>query len=458
MKRFKSISPHDFAVLGQVAITTGEEIRARVAAARMMLPAWRGLGVAGRVEILRRVASNMQSRAEELATTIAKEMGMPITSAHHDVTDAIAYLSWYLDNAATYLAPEVTLENSEEVHTVYAEPIGVAGAIVPWNFPASNFVWGCGQALVAGNTVVFKHSEEVPLVGQIIDKIMKESGIPEGVFNQVYGRGPVGALLSRSDIDLIIFTGSTETGASLYRTAAAGMKRIVMELGGSAPGIIFDDADVPAAVGNVYDNRFTNAGQMCDALKRLLVHESVWDLTLQTLHNKLEMVRLGNPSDPNTTMGPLVNRDQLRTLEAQVADAVSKGATVLRGGKQPGFDGAYYEPTVLINITPDMRVWQEETFGPVLPIVKFKTEEEAVQLANNTTYGLGAYVYTKNKERATRVAAQLQSGMVSVNSVSYVKPMNPFGGYKRSGLGREHGRWGFDEVTQKKVISRPKNS
>ncbi len=234
------------------------------------------------------------------------------------------------------------------------------------------------------------------------------------------------------------------------------MKRIVMELGGSAPGIVFEDADVGEAVGSIYSNRFSNAGQMCDALKRLIVHEAQWDVLLQTMHNKLDMVRLGNPTDTSTTMGPLVNRTQLQTLELQVADAVAKGATVLRGGKQPGFDGAYFEPTLLINITPDMRVWQEEVFGPVLPIVKFKTEAEAIALANDTEFGLGAYVYTKDKERAERVGAALQSGMVSINGTSYVKPMNPFGGYKRSGLGREHGRWGFAEVTQAKVIAKPK--
>ncbi|MFA5877365.1 MAG: aldehyde dehydrogenase family protein [Candidatus Paceibacterota bacterium] len=457
MKRFRSMSPHDFSILGSVAISTGEEVSEKVKAARTASPAWRALGIVGRSEILRRVVQNLNSRAEEFATLATKEMGMPITQSREDVQDALRYFSWYLDNAEKYLAPEVTYENSEETHTVYREPRGVVGVIVPWNYPASNFVWGCGQNLIAGNTVVFKHSEEVPLCGQLIEKILKESGVPEGVFNEIYGKGPVGALLARQNIDLICFTGSTLAGESLYRTAGAGMKKIVMELGGSAPGIVFEDADFDVAVESIYRSRFSNAGQSCDALKRLLVHENVWDRMLQMLKGRLDtMVRLGDPMVESTTMGPLASKQQLNTLELQVADAVGKGAFVLTGGKQPGLAGVYYEPTLLINITPTMRVWQEEVFGPVLPIIKFKTEEEAIALANDTEYGLGAYVYTKDKVKAERVTAFLQTGMVSINGASYVRPMNPFGGYKHSGLGRLHGRWGFEEVTEAKVVARRK--
>lgn len=456
MKRFKSMSPHDFSVLGQVAISTSEEVGHTVAAARAAQPAWRALGVAGRVEVLRRFIKNWGDHADEFATLATREMGMPVTDSKADVADACAYLQWYCDNAEKLLAPEVTYENSNEVHTVYKEPYGVAGVIVPWNYPASNFVWGVGQALVAGNTVVYKASEEVPLCSQMLERLMEESGVPKGVFAAVYGKGPVGAVLSRQDVDLLLFTGSNKVGETLYHTAAAGMKKVVMELGGSAPGIMFADADMGAVVAQAYSARFSNAGQMCDGLKRLLVHEDVWDVTLQNMLNKVVMTRIGNPLEPTTTMGPLVSKLQLQTLELQVADAVGKGATVLVGGKQPGMDGAYYEPTLLINITPDMRVWREEVFGPVLPIIKFSTEDEAVALANDTEYGLGAYVYTRSAELATRVTARLQSGMVSVNGVSYVRPQNPFGGYKRSGLGREHGRWGFDEVTQVKVVAGPK--
>lgn len=451
------MSPHHFSILGDVAISTGDEVRAKVAAARAALPAWREVGVEGRVQALKRFVQVMSAKAEAFATLATREMGMTLVESKADVQDSLKYLESYLDTAPKYLALEVTYESVTEVHTVYREPWGVASVIVPWNYPASNFVWGCGQSLVAGNTVVFKSSEEVPLCGKMIEQMMQEAGMPEGVFNAVYGRGPVGALLARQEVDLICFTGSTLVGESLYRVAAAGMKKIVMELGGSAPGIVCEDADIPAAVAHIYAARFYNAGQSCDALKRLLVHESVWDNLTQTLRGRLETsVRLGDPMLATTTMGPLASRQQLETLEVQVADAVAQGAFVLIGGKRPPYDGAYYEPTLLLNVTPAMRVWRQEVFGPVLPIVKFKTDEEAVALANDTDYGLGAYVYTKDLKRADRLASRLESGMVSVNGVSYVRPTNPFGGYKRSGLGREHGRWGFDEVTQVKIVARPK--
>ncbi len=456
MKRFRSYSPHDHSVLGTVVISTGEEVAAKVAAARAAAPAWRALGIAGRVQKLRRFGEVFNQHLEEFATLTSKEMGMPIEASRSGVRSALQKWTWYLDNAEKYLSPEVSFEDATEVSTVYHEPYGVAAVIVPWNYPASNFVWGCGQNLVAGNTVVFKCSEEVPLCGQLIEKMMKEAGMPEGVFNEVYGRGPVGALLAREDIDIICFTGSTLTGESLYRTAAQAMKRVVMELGGSAPGIVFEDADLAIAVPSIFAERFDNSGQTCDALKRLLVHESVWDPVVEMLMARLGEVRLGDPLQPGTTMGPMVSKEQVDTLERQVAEAVGKGAVVMAGGKRPALEGAYFEPTLLSTITTDMRVWQEEVFGPVLPIMRFSTEAEAIALANDTQYGLGGYAYTKDAARAERVAAALQTGMVSVNGASYVRPMNPFGGYKHSGLGREHGAWGFADVTQTKVVARKK--
>jgi len=361
-----------------------------------------------------------------------------------------------LDNAEKYLVSEVTYEDAHEIHTLYHEPFGVVAVIVPWNVPASNFVWGCGQHLIAGNTVVFKHSEEVPLCGQMIEKMMLEAGMPPDVFAEVYGKGPVGALLARQNVDLVCFTGSTEVGASLYRIASQAMKPIRMELGGSAAGIVFEDADLDAMIGHIYEARFANAGQMCDALKRLLIHESIWDPVVERLTAKLGMIRLGDPSKPENQMGPLVAKRQVDLLERQVADAVGKGAFVVVGGKRPALTGAYYEPTLLSNITTDMRVWREEVFGPVLPMMRFASEEEAIMLANDTEYGLGGYIYTKDARRATRVAQGLQTGSVSINGISYVRPANPFGGYKHSGLGRQHGRRGFEEVTQAKVVAQKK--
>jgi succinate-semialdehyde dehydrogenase/glutarate-semialdehyde dehydrogenase len=428
----------------------------KVAAARAALPGWRALGTDGRVAKMRRFHEVFSIHKEEFAKLATKEMGKPLSESVADLESALGYLGKYLDIAPGVLAPEVTYEGNGEVHTVYREPYGVAAVIVPWNYPASNFVWGACQALIAGNTVVFKSSEEVPMTSQMIERMMREAGMPEHVFTAVYGRGPVGALLSRQEIDLICFTGSTEVGKSLYRTAASKMIKIVMDLGGSAPGIVFEDADLDQATASIFSARFSNAGQMCDALKRLIVHEKVWDPLVERLVGRLGMVQLGDPMLPQFQMGPLVSQKQLEVIERQVDDAVKKGAIVMAGGKRPGLIGPYYEPTLLSQITAEMRVWREETFGPVLPLVRFSTEEEAVALANDTDYGLGAYVYSRDLPRAARVASQLQSGMVSINGADYSRPENPFGGMKKSGIGRAHGRWGFEDVTQAKIVARRK--
>lgn len=456
MRRFKSISPHDSAVLGVVQISTQEEVAAKVAAARNALTNWRAMGLEGRIAHLRHFHEVFSSHVEEFAILASKEMGAPIAESRASTVSALGYLHSYFDTAVKVLAPEITYENGQELHTVYREPYGVAAVIVPWNFPASNFVWSVCQALIAGNTVVFKSSEEVPMTSQMLERLMRDSGMPEGVFNAIYGRGPVGALLSRQDIDLICFTGSTEVGKSLYRTAAANMTKIIMELGGSAPGIVFEDADLDIAVASIYAARFYNAGQMCDALKRLIVHEKIWDPLVEKLMGRLSMVQLGDPTQSQFHMGPLVSKQQVDVLERQVEDAIKKGAIVMTGGKRPALLGAYYEPTLLSNPTRDMRVWHEEVFGPVLPMMKFSTEEDAIQIANDTDYGLGAYLYTKDSAKANRVARLLQSGMVSINGADYVRPENPFGGVKHSGLGRQHGHWGFEDVTQAKIIARKK--
>ncbi|HEV7449500.1 MAG TPA: aldehyde dehydrogenase family protein [Candidatus Paceibacterota bacterium] len=453
MTQLRSINPHDGSVVGEVMVSTPQEVAAKVAAARAALSGWRDLGVAGRVAILRYFVKAFSDHAEEFAQLATKEMGMPIAASRDDT---LGYFTWYLDNAEKYLAPEVTFEDDQEIHTVYREPAGVVAAIAPWNYPASNFVWVCGQNLIAGNTVVFKHSEETPLCGQLLEKIMAEANLPEGVFSEVYGGKEVGEALIAQDINLVQFTGSTRAGKELYAKAAQKMLKINMELGGSAPGIVFEDADLDEAVGQIYGARFYNSGQSCDALKRLLVHESVYDVLVEKLANKLKTVKVGDPSDPAHDMGPLVAERQVILLESQVADALEKGAQVVVGGKRHGSTGAYYEPTLLVNLKPHMRVWREEVFGPVLPIAKFDTEEKAIRMANDTDYGLGSYVYTKDATRAQQVAAQLQAGMVSINGVSYNKPSNPFGGYKHSGLGREHGHFGFEDVTQIKVVAKSK--
>jgi succinate-semialdehyde dehydrogenase/glutarate-semialdehyde dehydrogenase len=458
MRKLVSTNPaKNYEVIGEVEVSSKKEIREKVARANAARGEWYALGIEGRVRILRKVWRAFSKRKEELALLATREMGMPISQSKSDIDDGLGYFKWYLDHAKDYLSPELTHQDDKTIHTVYYEPLGVAAVITPWNFPFSNVIWGCGQNFVAGNTIVFKHSGEVPLFGKLVEEIISGSGLPEGVFNEVYGNGEVGDYLVHQDINLICFTGSTKVGKYLYQLAAEKFIKATLELGGSAPGIVFKDADLDEILETLYFNRFINCGQCCDALKRLIIHESRFDEVVKRLREHLESKKVGDTEDKSTEIGPLVSRRQLRLLQSQVKDAVEKGAKVVTGGRSPAdFKGAYYLPTILTNIKRDMRVWREEVFGPVLPVVNFKTETEAVELANDTRYGLGAYLFTKDKERAKRVAGKIETGMVSVNNASYLLPCNPFGGYKDSGFGREHGKYGFHHVCQIKVVSMEK--
>ena len=449
-----SINPSNYETIGEVEYTSNEEVSNKVKKANAVRKKWKELGLEGRVEILRKVSGKLSEKKDELAKLSAKEMGMPISQSKADVQDGISFLNWYLDNASKHLSPEVVYEDDKVTQTVFYEPIGTAAVITPWNFPLSNFVWGAGQNLVAGNTVVYKTSEECPLFGKLLEEIINSAGLPEGVFSEVYGDGTVGDFLVHQDVNLISFTGSTKIGKHLYKVGGEKFIKVVCELGGSAPGIVFADANLDEVIEVIYGNRFTNCGQMCDALKRLIVHKSIFDEVVERLKKKLESLKVGNAEDEATDIGPLVAKRQLELLEEQVKDAVGKGAKIVTGGKRPEkLNGAFYEPTILTNVTTNMRVWQEEVFGPVLPIVSFETDAQAVKMANDTKYGLGSYVYTKDKGKALEVASQIDAGMVSINTASYINACSPFGGYEDSGIGREHGKFGFAELTQVKVVA-----
>lgn len=455
--KLSSLNPSNNQVLGEVEVTSETEIKQLVIKAHAAKKVWQDLGIDGRNQILMKFYSHIEDHADELAKLQASEMGMPISDTKIDIEDGVSYLRWYSEHAKECLAPEISYEDDKSVHTVYHEPRGVVAAIIPWNYPMSNFVWQCGQNLVAGNVVILKHSEEVPLFSKKLEEIAKESGIPDGVLSFVYGDGKVGDLLAHQDVDMICFTGSTNIGKYLYTVAAEKFIPALLEMGGSAPGIIFEDANVPEIIDTVLMNRFINCGQVCDGLKRLLVHKSKYDETIKLLTEKIKAKKIGDALDESTEMGPLVAKRQVKALEIQVEDARTKGATIVVGGKRPdGLAGAFYEPTLITGVTKDMKVWQEEVFGPVLPVVAFETEAEAIELANDTSYGLGSYVFTKDKVRMERVARQIQAGMVSQNNLTYLKPSNPFGGYKSSGLGREHGKYGFHDVTQVKVVAKEK--
>lgn len=442
--------------IDSVDISTYKKIVSKVNKAHNAKKSWQKLGVDGRVKLLRKLSDKFVENSNKLAKLQSIEMGMPIRQARDDINFGIEYLISYLDKANKCLKPITTMNNKTEFHQVIREPYGVVACIVPWNYPFSNFVWQCGQNLVVGNTVVFKHSEETPLFGKLIEEIVSDV-LPDGVFNEIYGDCLIGEYLIKQDINLICFTGSTKTGIKINEIAAGRLIPTSLELGGSAPGIIFEDTNIEKIKQSLYNFRFLNCGQACDALKRLIVHKSKIDEVVIALTQIISNQRIGVATDDKTDIGPLVSKKQLELLEAQINDAKNKGAKFIIGGKQPhGLDGAYYEPTLVINVKNNMRIWNEEVFGPVLPIVTFKKEAEAIELANETKYGLGAYIFTDNSKRFMRVANQIESGMVSQNNLSYVNINNPFTGYKMSGDGREHAIFGFDSVTKIKIITSEK--
>ncbi|MBI4176336.1 MAG: aldehyde dehydrogenase [Candidatus Aenigmarchaeota archaeon] len=458
MTKLISTNPsRNYEVLGEVNISSEKEIQDKVKLARSAQKNWGPIGISRRVKLLKTLVLAFAEKKEKLALLISQEMGMPFSQAIEDLNSGIRYFSWYLDNAETYLKPEITHEDDNEIHKVVYEPVGVVAVIVPWNFPFSNFVWQAGQNLTAGNAVVFKHSEETPLFGREIEKVFDLSEIPRGVFNEVYGGGEVGNLLVHQDIDMICFTGSSKIGKQLYRIGAEKFIPVLMELGGSAPGIVFEDSDIDKVIESIYINKFLNCGQVCDGLKRLIVHESKFQEVVKKLTAVIQGKRVGPAEDKNTEIGPLVAKRQLELLQEQVKDAVTKGAKIISGGKPPGnLKGAYYEPSLIVNVNRNMRIWQEEVFGPVLPVVSFKTYEEAIELANDTKYGLGGYVFTEDKKLFQRASSGIRTGMVAHNNVTYLMPCNPFGGCKDSGIGREHGKYGFREVCKTKTVSMEK--
>lgn len=457
MSNLVSINPSNYSALGEVEISTEEEIKEKVKLARKAQKPWASMGIKEKVKILKRVFDEFTKRREEIILLESQEMGMPINEAGEDFDWTLEYVKWDFENAEKYLGPETTYEDNKEIHRVFHEPIGVHVLITPWNFPFANFVWGGLQSLIAGNTIVFKHSEEVPLNGKLIEEVLSKY-LPRGVFNEIYGDSKVGQLLLEQDINMVGFTGSTKVGKSIYETAGRRFIKALMELGGSAPAIIFEDANIEKAIGSVCDLRLLNAGQCCDGLKRLIIHESIFDQVVEKVASIFSSKKIGEASRKDTKIGPLVAKRQLQLLLSQVTDAKTKGAKIVTGGNslEEKMGGAFFEPTVVTNIKPNMKVWTDEVFGPVLPIVKFKTEKEAIDLANGTIYGLGSYIYTEDKKRAERVSSLIESGMVSVNGTNYIVPPNPFGGYKNSGLGREHGKYGFSEVTQVKVVAMSK--
>lgn len=454
--KLQSINPHDQSIIGETEASTVGEIESSIKNAHAAFKGWKNTPAAKRAEFVKKYCKLMEENKEELARLTALEMGKPLHQELEVIEAEVDYINFYINEGVAALADEIVYKNDGKEYRVTYEPYGVCACIAPWNYPTTLFNSGVLPALIVGNTVVFKPDEHTILTQKLCGELLLQSGLPEGVFSYVIGAKDVGAKLIDSQIDLVWFTGSTKVGQSIYEKCGQKFIKGLMEMGGSSAGIIFADADLKSAVESIYSSRFSASGQVCNAVKRLLVEKSVVQKVTKLLIERLNKTKMGNPLE-NPDFGPLSYKLQLEILEKQVHDSVKKGAKIEYGGKKPTdaklSKGNYYEPTLLSNVSFDMPVMNEETFGPVLPIITFETEDEAIELANNTIWGLGNEVYTSDLKKGNRVAKQLDSGVVGVNTSDYFRPSCPFGGYKKSGMGREYGKIGMQEFAQVKLIA-----
>lgn len=455
MKKVISYNPANGEITGEAPVLTKEDVASAVAKAKKAFQSWKKTSFAERASYVFKMKDLLIKHKEEIAILTTKEMGKPLSEAREDIDFELGFLDYYAQNAERILGEKVIGEDERAIYKTVYEPWGVCASIAPWNFPISMASSGITAQLLAGNTVVFKPSEYTTLTQKLFVDLFNQTKLPEGVLQYVVGDGQVGKMLIDADIDLVWFTGSTRVGQAIYRQCAKKFIKCILELGGSSPGIVFADCDFAATVEIVFSARFYNCGQVCSAIKRLFVEESIFEPLVKQLVKRVSQVKLSDPLK-EAGIGPLVSKKQLETLMAQVDDAVAKGARVLIGGKRPQetefAKGNYYEPAILTNVTREMRVYKEEVFGPVLPIMPFKSEEEAISLANDTQYGLTAEVFTKDKEKGMRVARAIAAGGVSINGDLIYAPHCPIGGFLKSGLGREYGEEGFRELAQLKYL------
>lgn len=433
-----------------VALAGAGEVDTAVKAARTAFKSFGATTKADRVALLERIIDHFTRREQELAETVTLELGTPVSQKIH-APAALASFKQALSTLRDY-----EFETHLGPNLVRREPIGVCGLITAWNWPLQLLATKLAYALAAGCTVVLKPSEYTPLSAILLTEILHDAGVPKGVFNLVVGDGPtVGNAISKHmDIDMVSFTGSTRAGVMVAEAAAPSVKRVAQELGGKSANVILDDADLKAAAQWNVTRAFSNTGQSCHAPSRILVHRSQLNEVVSLLEDAAKTVRVGNPLDPEVAMGPVVSKAQFDRVQQYIAIGIDEGATVCTGGlgRPDGIDRGYFvKPTIFSDVTPDMRIAQEEIFGPVLAVIPYDSEEEAIEIANGTEYGLGGYVFSSNRERGLSVGRQLRAGRVFLNGMAS-NTMAPMGGYKRSGNGREMGVFGLEEYLEVKAM------
>jgi succinate-semialdehyde dehydrogenase/glutarate-semialdehyde dehydrogenase len=452
--RIPVTNPIDGSVIAHVPSVSSENVEQAIAAAEMALPAWRSATARDRGSILRQWFDLIVEHADELALLMTTEQGKPLLEAKGEIFYAASFLEWFSEEAKRVYGDVIPAPQADKRILVLKQPVGVCAAITPWNFPAAMIARKAAPALAAGCTMIVKPAEQTPLTALALAVLAEQAGVPPGVLQVITGDARlIGEVLTGSDrVRKLSFTGSTEVGRLLMAQSAPTIKKLSLELGGNAPFIVFDDANLEAAIDGAMNSKFRNAGQTCVCTNRFYVQAGIHDAFAARLAERVAELRVGSGTSGDVQIGPLIDEDAVEKVESHVADALTKGAHALIGGARHSLGGTFYEPTVLTGATPAMRVAREEIFGPVAPIFRFESEEEAIALANDTEFGLAAYFYTENASRVWRVSEALDYGMVGHNTGLISNEVAPFGGVKQSGLGREGSQYGIDEYLELKYL------
>lgn len=453
--RFAVDDPATGEIIGEVANLGAGETEQAIEAAADAWPAWRSKSAKERGAVLMRWFALVTENADDLARIMTAEQGKPFAEAKGEIGYGASFLEWFAEEARRVYGETIPAADGDKRYLAIRQPVGVCAAITPWNFPIAMVTRKVAPALAAGCPVILKPAEATPLSALALAYLGEKAGIPAGVFNVVTADGErsieVGKALCESEtVRHLSFTGSTEVGRILMRQCAPTIKKLSLELGGNAPFIVFDDADIGQAVEGAMISKYRNAGQTCVCANRFYVQSGVYDAFVKALAEKSQSIKVGNGFEESVTQGPMIDEAGLRKVEDHVADALDKGARIVAGGSAR--DGRFYQPTVLADVTPDMQCVREETFGPVAPVLKFESEEDVVALANDSPFGLASYLYSRDLGRIFRVAEALESGMVGINTGLISAPEVPFGGVKQSGLGREGSRHGIEDYVEIKYL------
>ena len=451
---FEVRNPATGQVLATVPKMGSAETRRAIEAANAAWPAWRAQPAKARAAILRKWYQSMLDNADDLARIMTAEQGKPLAEAKGEIQYAASFLEWFGEEAKRVYGDTIPSPTNDKRIVVVKEPVGVCAAITPWNFPAAMITRKVGPALAAGCPIVVKPAEATPLSALALAVLAERAGLPKGVFSIVTGEPKeIGAeMTGNALVRKLSFTGSTGVGRLLMAQCAPTVKKVSLELGGNAPFIVFDDADLDAAVAGAIASKYRNSGQTCVCANRLYVHERVYDAFAEKLRAAVEQLKVGRGTEDGVMQGPLINEAAVRKVEAHIADALSKGARVATGGKRHALGQTFFEPTVLTGVTAAMQLAKEETFGPVAPLFKFNSDDEVIRMANDTEFGLAAYFFSRDIARVWRVAEALEYGMVGINTGIISNEVAPFGGVKQSGLGREGSHYGIDEYTVIKYL------